>query len=552
MCGIFSLITPKNYVIPSDIISNSFNNFHGRGPDSHVISSLNDSITFGFHRLSINGLSNLSNQPLVIDNITLICNGEIYNHKQLMKSMNKKYITASDCEVIIYLYLNYGIEYAISALDGVFSFILYDGRLNEIFIGRDPLGVRPMFIYRNEISNVYGIASELKGLDFRNYLENGFVSQFKPGSYSKFTQIKGVYHEDIREKSYFLLNQSLVFDYFPFQLDHILTFIVKSLTQSVIKRIQNTERPIACLLSGGLDSSLITAIVNENLHLTKCDKLTTYSVGFEGSDDLICAKKVASYINTNHHEILINENSVLEYIDKVIYAIESYDVTTIRASLGNYILGEYISKNSDQKVIFNGDGADELFGGYLYFRNASDSLEFDKECKRLLSNIHYFDVLRSDRTISCHGLETRTPYLDKTFVQNYLSIPAELRYVVNNKYGEKYLIRKAFSEKYIGKALLPENILFRKKEAFSDGVSKQTTNLFDMIKQMIDLRHPGMSEATYYKQIFDKYYPNANEIIPYQWMPQYSNAVDPSARSLFNTKLEMKNLEIDMNQIFIE
>ena len=239
-------------------------------------------------------------------------------------------------------------------------------------------------------------------------------------------------------------------------------------------------------------------------------------------------------------------------IESVIYAIESYDTTTVRASIGNYLLGKYISTYSEAKVIFNGDGSDELCGGYLYMNNCPDIIEFDKETRRLLSDIHIFDVLRSDKCISSHGLEPRTPFLDRDFVNFYLSIPANIR---KQPTCEKFLLRSSFDFKnfqnFEGKQILPNEILWRRKEAFSDGVSNEGRSLFLILQERI-VKYYNRSypihintEKIYYKQIFDRFYPNCSNIVPYFWMPKYTNTNDPSARTLETYKDE-RDVSLDM------
>jgi len=225
----------------------------------------------------------------------------------------------------------------------------------------------------------------------------------------------------------------------------------------------------------------------------------------------------------------------------VIYAIESYDTTTVRASVGNYLIGKWISKNSDARVIFNGDGADELMGGYRYFNYAPNELEFDRECKRLLDDIHYFDVLRSDRCISTHGLEPRTPFLDRSFVQMYLSLPADLRNHRYNNQPEKFLLRGTIG--FMKKELLPEEVLLRTKEAFSDGVSAADRSWYKIIEEKVkDIElptniiyihnTPQTKEQKYYRYLFEQEYPHCGNIIPYFWMPRWVEASDPSARTI--------------------
>ena len=336
--------------------------------------------------------------------------------------------------------------------------------------------------------------------------------------------------------------------------------IYNSLSLAVKKRIDNTDRPIACLLSGGLDSSLITALVQKNL--PKNVKLHTWSIGFEGSEDLHYAQLVADFLGTIHHSIVVKEQDFLDAIPEVIETIESYDTTSVRASVGNWMISKYIKENSDAKVVFNGDGSDELSGGYMYFNCAPSQVHFDSECRRLLSDIHYFDVLRSDRSISSHGLEARTPFLDVTFVQNYLSIPADIRYSSHKSGCEKYLIRNAF-DKY---NLLPKEVLWRTKEAFSDGVSSNKKAWYEVIQDHLENIHykpkhsdevynamhnpPKTLEQKYYRDIFEEKYSNHSKVIPYFWMPKFVDATDASARTLKVYKSKQK-LDLGNNNLFV-
>ena len=551
MCGIFALLNTTGF--SNEIINTQFKKGKNRGPEySKLESFFNYNLYLGFHRLAINGLNKKSNQPILINDIILICNGEIYNYKYLYKLMDMKPETDSDCEVIIHLYLRYGIEQTLQMLDGVFAFVLFDLKSLSIYIARDPFGVRPLYqIYNLKNYCLIGFASELKCLnkfttidELINTTNNSSISenkivQFTPGTYSIFSYKNYIWSNNKQNIPYFIPSFSSPNNKFDWQ-DYFQNIIV-SLTKSVEKRCLTTERPIACLLSGGLDSSLITALVNE-FYKSKCvvKKLETYSIGLAGSEDLKYARIVANYLDTNHTEIIVTEKEMFDAIPEVIYAIESYDTTTVRASIGNYLLGKYISKNSDAKVIFNGDGSDELAGGYLYMKSCPDSIEFDKETRRLLKDIHLFDVLRSDKSISSHGLEPRTPFLDRNFVNYYLSIPPYARNYSNFGQCEKYLIRKSFSlpifENVLGKQILPDEILWRKKEAFSDGVTGHGRSLFQILQEFIsvELNLPANieTEKLYYKTIFEGFYPNMSYILPYFWMPKYTNATDPSARTL--------------------
>ena len=536
MCGIFAYI--GSTVNTTRFIEEQHELGKSRGPESsHFIKvggiqTTNQNIYFGFHRLAINGLNNKSNQPFCISGIYLICNGEIYNYRELydMLKINDFSFyrqTNSDCEVIIHMYLKYGIKYLLDILDGVFAFVLYDSTKDIVYAARDPYGVRPLYLSKlnymsgRKIKTIM-FASELKQL---NNFGSG-IEHFPPGSYMVVSlDEKTILSSDIQKYSSMGFSRMITTNYHE--------VIYNSLVQSVKKRVLGTtERPIACLLSGGLDSSTITAIVNSFLPR---GLLETYSIGLPGSTDLIYARKVADYLGTKHTELLLTEDEFFNSIPEVIKAIESYDTTTVRASVGNYLIAKYISTNSEAKVIFNGDGSDELTGGYKYFNFVKDPLEFDRECRRLLSDIYMFDVLRSDKSISTNGLEPRTPFLDRSFVQNYLSIPPEVRcHSVNGK-CEKYLLRESIE--YCNPALLPKEVLWRTKEAFSDGVSSLEKSWYQIIHEKLkneDNKHiPSIElEKRYYHYLFQSDYPGREGILPYYWMPKYINSDDPSARTI--------------------
>jgi asparagine synthase (glutamine-hydrolysing) len=566
MCGIFALLNTDNLSIEEKInVIEQFQKGKNRGPEYSKLEYNYFKMILGFHRLAINGLNTESNQPIVYNNIVLICNGEIYNYKQLYKYMDVTPVTDSDCEVIIHLYLKYGIEQTLIILDGVYSFVLYDNRIkedlvNNIFIARDPLGVRPLYKLYNvneqyNIYNLYGFASELKCLEnfynSNNYFYN--VQQFEPGTYSVFqygSKVQSRWKPHIENKRYFMLSHNftrLTQNISELEIEYLKN-ISKYLNAAVIKRCNTTERPVACLLSGGLDSSLIAALVADYFR-DKGKQIETYSIGLQGSEDIKYAKVVADYIGSKHTEIIVTEDDMFNAILEVINAIESYDTTTVRASIGNYLIGKYIAANSDAKVIFNGDGSDELLGGYLYMHKCPDDIEFDKETRRLLTDIHLFDVLRSDKSISSNGLEPRTPFLDRSFVNYVLSIPSYFRNHNNFNEPEKYLLRKSFTSSVFlnseGKQILPDEILWRKKEAFSDGVSSSGRSLYQILQEKIADKinkqnqesqnnfEPNIeTEKMYYNDIFNKYFPNCKHILPYFWMPKYTNATDPSARTL--------------------
>ena len=484
MCGIFALLNNANYdLVSKDIINECFEKGSSRGPEYSILKSIMVKTIFGFHRLAINGLDDKSHQPIIIDNVAVICNGEIYNYKALYYLCNEdndaQPTTNSDCEIIIHLYLKYGIEQTLQMLDGVYSFVLIDYRLSnentKLYVARDPYGVRPLYFIKpdtrkndedqiyafgSEMKTLYGIWNKLdkdyktmramkklhhKGLTNNNYKYK--IHQFRPGTLMTFelpfTAITHWNHKSTITYHNFSFSQDIFKPLKSFNKNDYYNKINETFKTAVYKRCSTTDRPIACLLSGGLDSSLVAALVNEYHKEHNLGKLETYSIGLDGSEDLKYSQIVADYLGTKHTQIVVTEEEFVNAIDNVIRDIESYDTTTVRASIGNWLVSQYISKNSNAKVIFNGDGADELMGGYLYMKYANDPIEFDRECKRLLKNIYMFDVLRSDKSISSHGLEPRTPFLDRSWVNFYLSLPLVMRY--NPFKIEKFNIRKAFS-----------------------------------------------------------------------------------------------------------
>ena len=555
MCGIFSIINHQLDYISEDIVRIAFQYGKSRGPEYSTIEYYDKwNSVIGFHRLAINGLNSESNQPIIIDDIALICNGEIYNYMKLYEMMNITPKTQSDCEVIIHLYKKYGIDQTLRMLDGVFAFVLYTPKY--FIIARDPYGVRPLYYLDDYTHEIYMVASELKSLiRLTNNSHESQIQQFKPGHYLKIKYLnqpsiltrKGIIHSqnyrfsligDLKYINYHNLSSNVrTTPYNEKEYENELNNIYESLKLAVYKRCETTERPIACLLSGGLDSSLIASIVN--MYMWENDKppVETYSIGLANSEDVKYARIVSEYIGSNHTEVIVTEEEMISVIPQVIYAIESYDTTTIRASIGNYLIGKYISENSQAKVIFNGDGSDEICGGYLYMNKCPDDIEFDKETIRLLSEIYLFDVQRSDRSISSHGLEPRTPFLDKHFVNTYLSIPIQHR---RHHSIEKFMLREAFS----GTHLLPDEIIWRKKEAFSDGVSNHGRSLFQIIQEYIKSYYEMTDEylpenielidleKKYYLDFFHKFYPTQMNILPHYWMPKYTNTNDPSARTL--------------------
>jgi len=530
MCGITALIgrnDQKLELTPTRVAKIA--KCAKRGPEDTKCEKIRDSVIMGFHRLAINGFNDATAmQPLHLKECVLICNGEIYNWKKLYEDLGFEAKTGSDCEIIIHLYRKFGMDYTLRILDGVYAFVLMDKDTDEIIVGRDPYGVRPLFIsFPEEGPLACIIASEMKTIvEFPE--TQGHINQVEPGTFLQIDLSTGDGMSFMHSSGGSFVNDEIRTETQACQL------VRDALTTAVNKRAENTDREVACLLSGGLDSSLIAALLAkrygaENLH--------TWSVGLRGSEDLRYAKIVAKHIGSQHHNIELSEEEFLKAIEEVIYAIESYDTTTVRASVGNWLVAKYIKEMSNAKVILNGDGSDEVCGGYLYFNYAPDEYAFDQECRRLLNDIHYFDVLRSDRSVSYHGLEARTPFLDRNFVRTYHSIPPALRCHSKNEKCEKYLLRKAFD----GLDLLPKEILWRRKEAFSDGVSSKQRSWFKIIQihalqKIKDLgyreKDGAKAEGIYYRAVFERYFKGNADIVPYQWMPRFVEAKDASARTL--------------------
>ena len=524
MCGIFAYKGDKyNW----GKLKESVDLISYRGPDNSHYDNISNDVLFAFHRLAIMGVTISGDQPMKHphdESLTLICNGEIYNYKELAERYDFNLTTGSDCEIILYLYQKFGIERTIKDLDGVFMFVLHDASSDQLFASRDPIGVRPGFIGIKE--DELFIASEAKPLV--QLCET--VLPFPPGTWWCSDTPKTF-------KSYFTYNDSMIREK---DEDAICKQIRTLLTNAVKKRLM-AEREIGCLLSGGLDSSLITSLVSR---YNNGQKLNTFSIGMPGSVDLDYAQIVADFLGTQHHQIKISEKDFLDAIETVIYNIESYDTTTVRASVGNYLVSKFIAENSNCKVIFNGDGADEVCCGYVYLKNAPNPEALQKESEKLVKEIYYFDVLRSDRSISSNGLEARTPFLDKAFVKYYLSIPPELKIFDGINRLEKYLLRKAFDSH----GLLPNEALWRRKCAFSDGVSSQNKSWHHIIQAFVDQRisddefirerkiykhcMPQLKESYYYRKIFEQLFGNNEQLIPHFWMPKWVKTQDPSAREL--------------------
>ena len=494
-----------------------------RGPDDMKIVDTGKGL-LGFRRLAIMGLTPEGMQPFEMDGNYVVCNGEIYGFDKLKEQLIKKgysFKSESDCEIILPLYREYGVE-AFKMLDAEFACIIYDGKSKEYIAARDPIGIRPLY-YGYDDKKVIIFASEPKNLV-------GLVDKimpFPPGHYYK--DGKFVCYNDITKVDRYCYDD----------LETICKNIKEKLILGVEKRLV-ADAKVGFLLSGGLDSSLVCAIAQKKSK----EPIKTFAIGMsEDAIDLKYAKQVADYIGSEHTEVIITKQEVLQALEKVVYLLGTYDITTIRASMGMYLLCKAIHEKTDIRVLLTGEISDELFG-YKYTDFAPSSEEFQKESVKRIKELHMYDVLRADRCISVNSLEARVPFGDLDFVKYVMAIDPEKKM---NKYGKgKYLLRHAFEGEY-----LPHDILYREKAAFSDAVghsmvdylkeyaeSKYTDSEFE--ERCKKYRHatPFTKESLLYREIFEKYYPEQSEMIVAFWMPNKAwkgcDVNDPSARVLSN------------------
>ncbi|NQY63074.1 MAG: asparagine synthase B [Alteromonadaceae bacterium] len=518
-----------------------------RGPDWSGIYS-NDNAILVHERLSIVDTENGA-QPLYNQNKTnvLAVNGEIYNHKTLAKELNVDYTfkTGSDCEVILPLYEEFGVEF-IDKLQGMFAFVLYNETDNSYLIARDHIGIIPLYTGYDADGNFY-VASEMKAL----MPICKTVSEFPPGHIldSRVGEIQRYYKRNWQKYSAIKDNTTSKIK-------------LREALEEAVKSHLMTDVPYGVLLSGGLDSSLISSITQKfaarriednDLADAWWPKVHSFACGLEGSPDLIAAQKVADSIGTIHHSVLFTEQEGIDALKEVIYHLETYDVTTIRASTPMYLMARKI-KAMGIKMVLSGEGADEIFGGYLYFHKAPNAQEFHEELIRKLDKLHMFDCLRANKSMSAWGIEARVPFLDKHFMDVAMRINPEDK-MCGNGIMEKAILRSSFE------GYLPKEILWRQKEQFSDGVgyswidslkahieTQVSEQQLESAKFKFPINTPDTKEAYFYRCIFEEHFPltSAAECVPggksvacstpeaLAWDESFSKMADPSGRAVMS------------------
>ena len=560
MCGIWTLI---NLIKEKPDIGNYLADFwaiRNRGPDNSCFETFPQAWV-GFHRLAVMDTSFKSNQPYIFQErdrtIVFICNGEIYEFKKLISKYNLDIDGNSDCMTIPKLYLKFTSQeknYTDSLqewyklfeeeIKGEFSFVLLEfdqlNSLKYIFACRDQVGIRPLYYHKPELNSKRLLfTSEIKGA--ANFPDK--VQEYKPGTITKFELDEfGDLKTDEFDFNWIYKTRSLSIDDPKFYLDNIRKEVINA-----VRRRLDSDRPLAFLLSGGIDSSLVAAISAKILGVP----IKTFCCGMRGATDFEFARMVADHIGSHHTEVYFTEEEGLEAIKDVIYATETWDTTTIRASVGQYMVSKYIGTKTDYKVVFVGEGPDEVCSSYLFNWYAPDGESLDKAAKEYVQNIHCFDCKRSDRCISYWGLEGRVPLLDPQVIKAYWSLPSEWRHP-KHKQMEKWWLRKAFDNM----DLLPDVILWRKKEAFSDGVSSKerswhhiiqeqceetiTDKMLEQVGEKWNYHTPVTKEAYYFRQVFTEFFGiHRHDILPNYWMPKWNDKgeevteyIDPSARIL--------------------
>jgi len=548
MCGIVCAfdLKQKSEELRPQVLEMSKTLRH-RGPDWSGIYS-DDKAILAHERLAIVDPAS-GKQPLFSPDKTLVlaANGEIYNHRELRKQFEGKYEfkTQSDCEVILALYQEKGVDF-IDEMNGIFGFAIYDVTNDSYFIARDHMGIIPLYIGWDQNGTFY-VASELKALE-------GVCTKielFPPGHYMSSTDGKFVkwYSRDWSEYNAVKDNETSIAE-------------VKEALEAAVKRQLMSDVPYGVLLSGGLDSSVVSAIAkkyaqkrveSDDASDAWYPQLHSFAVGLEGSPDLAAAQKVADHIGTVHHEIKFTIQEGLDAIKDVIYNIETYDITTIRSSTPMYLMARVI-KSMGIKMVLSGEGADEIFGGYLYFHKSPNAKEFHEETVRKLDKLHMYDCLRANKSLAAWGIEGRVPFLDKEFMDVAMRINPQDK-MINGERMEKWVIRKAFED------MLPESVAWRQKEQFSDGVGyswidtlKEIVSVAVTDEQMANAKYrfplqtPQNKEEFYYRSIFEEHFPSdaaalsvpqepsvaCSTKIALEWDEAFKNMNEPSGRAIAN------------------
>ena len=509
--------------MPDEVFAKALCKTASRGPDMQRIVRFGGGIV-GFQRLSIMGLSEEGMQPFFMDGSCAVCNGEIYGFRELKKSLADKYSFASDsdCELILPLYKEFGVG-MFEKLDAEFAMVIYDAARGGFVAARDPIGIRPLFygysesgriIFASEAKNLTDIADEVRAFPPGCYYADGEFVRYADAAYP------GATSSD--------------------DLDTVTANIREKLVAGIRKRL-DADAPLGFLLSGGLDSSIVCAVAARILG----KPVRTFAIGMDtDAIDLKYAARVADYIGAEHTEVIMDKNDVLSSLEDVVAALGTFDITTVRASVGMYSVCKYIREHTDIKVLLTGEVSDELFG-YKYTDFAPTPQAFRQEAEKRMRELYMYDVLRADRCISVHGMEARVPFGDLDFVKYVMRIDPAMKM---NVYGKgKYLLRKAFEGD-----LLPADILWREKAAFSDAVghsmvgiireyaeSRFTDEEFEAKRARYSHARPFTKESLLYRELFEKYYPRTSSSIADFWMPNREweglrGVKDPSARVLSN------------------
>lgn len=546
MCSIFAILEIKTdpNALRKTALEMSKKLRH-RGPDWSGIYSCDRAI-LAHERLSIVDPENGA-QPLYNPEHThvLAVNGEIYNHKDLEKKLKVDYQfqTKSDCEVLLALYKEKGTAF-LDDLNGIFAFVLYDAEKDAYLIGRDHIGIIPLYTGRDEFGNLY-VASEMKAL----VSVCNIIEEFPPGHY--------LWSGDGKLTSYYSRDWE---DYEAVKDNHSSKDVLGAALEASVKRQLMCDVPYGVLLSGGLDSTIISAVAKrfaarriESDDQTEAwwPQLHSFAIGLKGSPDLAAARKVADYIGTIHHQIHFTVQEGLDALKDVIYHIETYDVTTIRASTPMYLMARFI-KSMGIKMVLSGEGSDEIFGGYLYFHKAPNAREFHEENVRKLKALHFYDCLRANKSMAAWGVEARVPFLDKEFIDVAMTLNPADKMCGNGKI-EKHILRETFEN------MLPHEIAWRQKEQFSDGVGyswidslkelverEVTDQMFAAAPYRFPINTPLTKEAYYYRSIFAEHFPSetAARCVPYwksvacstptalEWDAKFKEMADPSGRAV--------------------